>query len=53
MRFKAIRDGIEDFDMFKHAEKYPGREYFVNIISVVISSVIKYSKCGANFLLSA
>ncbi|MHB1153012.1 MAG: DUF4091 domain-containing protein [Eubacteriales bacterium] len=49
MRLEAIRDGIEDFDMFTLAEKYLGREYVVNIINEVTSSVIKYSKSEDKF----
>lgn len=49
MRLEAIRDGIEDFDMFTLAEKYLGREYVINAISEVTTSVIKYSKSEDKF----
>jgi hypothetical protein len=44
IRLEAIRDGIEDFDMFTLAEKYLGRDYIHDAIGEITTSVIKYTK---------
>ena len=50
LRLEAIRDGIEDFEMFSLAEKYLGRDYIVNTIGEMTTSIIKYSKSEDKFM---
>lgn len=49
LRLEAVRDGIEDFDMFTLAEKYLGRDYVHDAIGEITSSVIKYTKSEDKF----
>ncbi len=49
LRLEAIRDGIEDFEMFTLAEQYFGKDYVKNIINEITTSVIKYTKSDEKF----
>ena len=49
VRLEAIRDGIEDFDMFTLAEEVFGREWVMDKIAEITSSVIKYTKSEEKF----
>jgi hypothetical protein len=50
LRLEAVRDGIEDFEMFTLAEKYLGRDYVLAAINEITSSVIKYTKSEEKFI---
>ncbi|MDD4774737.1 MAG: DUF4091 domain-containing protein, partial [Eubacteriales bacterium] len=49
LRLEAVRDGIEDFEMFSLAEKYLGRDYVMDTIGEVTTSIIKYAKSEEKF----
>lgn len=50
LRLETIRDGIEDFDLFKMAEELFGREWVDEMIDKVTPSLTQYSTDTDNFL---
>ncbi len=49
-RLAQIRDGIEDFEMFRMAEELLGREWVDEMIARVTPSLTRYSNDTENFL---
>ena len=50
LRLELIRDGIEDFDLFKMAEERFGRDWVDEMIKKVTPSLTQYSTSTDNFL---
>ena len=49
IRMECIRDGVEDFDMLKLAEKYLGRDFVEEQIAKVTPTLTEHTLDNAEF----